>query len=138
MSGPLAADARTAWRLLRRQKGRVWLFIFCVAVGAAARVGVGSFMARLDEAVRRDARVLLAADLEISGDEPLAPSRMEDLKTLLPGPVSLTRRISLLTCCCRVASTHITSCRASRTGTTCAQRRSPSTRCTAAWRDSVA
>ena len=80
-----ATDLKLAWWQLRGQASRAWLFIFCVAIGVSARVSVGSFMGQVSRAVNREARALLAADLEVSGSAPLdAPRRGELLKAAGP------------------------------------------------------
>ncbi len=93
----IGVELRVSARMLRGQAGRAWLFIFCVAVGVAARVGVGNFMASLQMALRRDARVLLGADLELSSKARLDPAKLADLERLAPAGHRVQRKVSLLT-----------------------------------------
>lgn len=83
--------------LLRGQASRAWLFVFCIAVGVAARVSVGSFLASLDAALSRESRTLLSADLELSGGRPLGKARAVELRQLLPPATAVSERVSLLT-----------------------------------------
>jgi putative ABC transport system permease protein len=85
-----------AWRLLQGQASRAWLFIFCIALGVAARTGVGSFLGSLDQALARESRSLLGADLELSGGSPLEAARAQDLGRFLPAGSRLSARVSLL------------------------------------------
>lgn len=88
---------RLAWGLLQGQRSRAWLFVFCIAVGVAARVSVGSFLASLDAGLGREARQLLTADLEITGSEPLSAARLQELEQVLPAQSRVSQRVSLLT-----------------------------------------
>src|SRR5260221_13258326 len=73
-------DLKLAWWQLRGQASRAWLFIFCVAIGVAARVSVGSFMGQVSKAVNREARSLLGAEIEVSGAKPLAEAQRLELR----------------------------------------------------------
>jgi len=95
MKAPLSL--RLGLDLLRGQAPRAWLFALCVAVGVAARTGVGSFLASLDASLQRESRLLLGADLEISGRAPLEPGRRAQLLGLLPPGSRTSERVSLLT-----------------------------------------
>jgi putative ABC transport system permease protein len=88
---------RLASRLLRGQASRAWLFIFCLAVGVAARVSVSSFLASLDAGLGREARNLLGADIEIGASDPLEAARWAQLKARLPQGAGVSQRVSLLT-----------------------------------------
>lgn len=57
-------EARTGWR-------RLLFFVLSIAVGVGALVGIASFSANLEQAIRREARTLMAADLEVASDRPL-------------------------------------------------------------------
>lgn len=64
---------RLAWRETRALTGRYLFFILSVAVGVAAVVGVKGFAYNLNAALQREARTLLAGDLQVSlGREPTA------------------------------------------------------------------
>ena len=86
-----------AWRQTRGQASKAWLFLFCVAIGISGRVSVDSFMARLDDAIRRDARSLLTADMEVSSQQPFSPQRLAQLQSVLPAESEVIDRVSLLT-----------------------------------------
>jgi putative ABC transport system permease protein len=73
--------------LLREGRGQRWrlgFFIACLAVGVAAVTAVAVLAASLDGAIRRDARQLLAADLAVTGREPL-PEALRQAIAALPG-----------------------------------------------------
>ncbi len=60
--------------ILRESRGSRWRLVFfvaCLAVGVAAIVAVAGHSAALDQAIRRESRTLLAADLAISSYRPL-------------------------------------------------------------------
>lgn len=78
-------DLSLALWQLRGRGSRILLFIACIAIGVAARVSVGSFMAQVDRAVNREARSLLTADLEVSASQPLSATTLSDL-ALAAGP----------------------------------------------------
>lgn len=86
-----------AWKMLRGQPSRAWLFAFCIAVGVAARVSIGSFLGSLDQALGQEARSLLTADLEVSSGSPLSAEHEALLKQRLPATAHRVDRISLLT-----------------------------------------
>ena len=68
-------DIKTAWFLARGQGKKVMILVACVALGVAARVGIGSFLGRLDLALYREARNLMAADIEITSHSPISPEK---------------------------------------------------------------
>lgn len=77
---------RIAWREMRASKAKFAFVIFSVAVGVAALVGVRGLSDAFNQALHRDARTLMAADL--SASLPHQPTRvqMEKLRSLsLPG-----------------------------------------------------
>ena len=67
--------ARAFLRQLRRDargnRGKLFFFVLCLAVGVAAVVAVAGFSEGLDRGIRREARQLLAADLVVRGREPI-------------------------------------------------------------------
>lgn len=65
------AYLRTMLRESRGSRGRLAFFVACLAVGVAAVVAVAGLAAGLDTGLRREARRLLAADLAVSGNEPV-------------------------------------------------------------------
>ncbi len=88
---------RLAWKMLKGQPSRAWLFMFCIAVGVSARVSVGSFLASLDQALALESRTLLTADLEVASGAPLTAAQEAVLKAQLPAGTQRVDRISLLT-----------------------------------------
>jgi putative ABC transport system permease protein len=83
---------RLARRESRRARGRVLLFIACIALGVAAVVVVAGFSAGIDEGLRDEGRRLLAADVAVDGWRPIpaeldailsaAPARRTDVRKL--------------------------------------------------------
>ena len=60
-----------AWRETRASWRHFTYFFVCIALGVAALVGVGLFSANMDRAIQREARGLLAADVELRTTRPL-------------------------------------------------------------------
>ena len=79
---------RLAWRWLVRETrgwgGRLVFFLACLAVGVAAVVAVASLSQGVREAVRGQARDLLAADLVVRGRRPV-PRAVEAVLAAEPG-----------------------------------------------------
>ncbi len=68
--------------VLRESRGSGWrlaFFVNCLAVGVAAIVAVAGHSAARDQAIRRESRTLLAADLAISSYRPLPAEVAADL-----------------------------------------------------------
>ncbi len=65
---------RMAWRETRAAWRHFTYFFVCIALGVAALVGVGLFAANMDRAIQREARSLLAADVELRTTRPLTPA----------------------------------------------------------------
>ena len=62
-------EARTGWQ-------RLLFFLLSIAVGVGALVGIASFSANLEGAIRREARTLMAGDLEVASSQAFdAPTR---------------------------------------------------------------
>lgn len=64
---------RMAWRETRAAWRHFTYFFVCIALGVAALVGVGLFAVNMDRAIQREARSLLAADVELRTTRPLTP-----------------------------------------------------------------
>ena len=64
---------RLMWRETRGSRGRFLFFVVCLAIGVAAVVCVAGLTRNLDRRIRDEARQLLAADLTVSGLQPLSP-----------------------------------------------------------------
>jgi putative ABC transport system permease protein len=75
---------RLAWWLARGHPGRLLLLIACIAIGVAARVGVGSFLGSVDRSLADQARPLLGADVEIAGNAEFSPAQRADIRAVLP------------------------------------------------------
>ncbi|MEK6694494.1 MAG: FtsX-like permease family protein, partial [Nitrospirota bacterium] len=77
-----------AWRMAWRETRAAWrhftYFFVCAALGVAALVGVGLFAANMDRAIQREARGLLAADVELRTARPLT-SEGETILTRFDG-----------------------------------------------------
>jgi putative ABC transport system permease protein len=63
-----------AWRDSRRNRSRLFLFISSIILGIAALVAIYSLSNVLQEEIDEQAASLLGADLEISGNKPIAPA----------------------------------------------------------------
>lgn len=66
-----AQYVRFAMRESRRSRGRIALFIACIAIGVAAIVVVAGLSNSVNEGVRAEGRRLMAADLAVEGRRPL-------------------------------------------------------------------
>jgi len=64
---------RMAWRETRAAWRHFTYFFVGIALGVAALVGVELFAANMDQAIQREARNLLAADVELRTTRPLTP-----------------------------------------------------------------
>lgn len=71
-------EARTGWR-------RLLFFLLSIAVGVGALVGIASFSVNIEQAIRREARTLMAADLEVASDRPLADGPRAAIAALAEG-----------------------------------------------------
>src|SRR5438105_13524810 len=56
---------RMVWRETRAAGGRFVYFFVCIAIGVAALVGVGLLAENLERAIQREARSLMAGDVEL-------------------------------------------------------------------------
>jgi putative ABC transport system permease protein len=80
----LAQYARLAVRESRRSRGRIFLFMACIAVGVAAVVIVAGLSRSVEQGVRVEGRRLMAADLAVEGRRPL-PAALNELLARQPG-----------------------------------------------------
>ena len=77
-----AEERRVRWRavlvaVLRESRaagGRLLFFTLCLAIGVAAVVGVSAIIEAMEDGLREESRVLLAADLRVTGRSPLPDS----------------------------------------------------------------
>ncbi len=72
----MSAVLKMAWRETRATPGRYLFFLLSVAVGVAALVGVRGFGTSLQQAIFREARQLMAADLQASTGKPPTPEHL--------------------------------------------------------------
>ena len=59
-----------AWREMRASWHRLLLFFLCIAIGVGSIVGLRSLIQSLHAAISREARLLIAADVEVRADGP--------------------------------------------------------------------
>lgn len=74
---------KMAWRDSRASRRRLMLYSFCIVLGVAALVAVGSFSDNLQRAVNEQTKGLLGADLVVVSRQPFAPEvnrYLEDLQ----------------------------------------------------------
>jgi putative ABC transport system permease protein len=70
--------ARLAARESRRSRGRIGLFVACIAVGVAAVVVVAGLSTSVSEGVRAEGRRLMAGDVAVEGRRPL-PAELDTI-----------------------------------------------------------
>ena len=58
-----------AWRDARKSKSRLFLFVSSIILGIAALVAINSFSENLKDDINGQAKELLGADLELSGNK---------------------------------------------------------------------
>lgn len=75
---------RQARREARGSAGRLCFFVICLSVGVAGVVAVAGFSEGLQQALREEARPLLAADLAVKGRMPMPPE-LTTILSSLPG-----------------------------------------------------
>lgn len=75
-----------AWRDSRRGRMRLLWFSFSIMIGIAALVAMGAVRQSLLDAVEREARALLGADVYLNARKPLTP-KAEDLVARVPARV---------------------------------------------------
>ena len=71
-----------AWREIRGSLRRFIFFLFCIALGVSSLVGVNNVSLNLDQTIKREARNLLAADLEIRNNQPLSNHQIQEIEAL--------------------------------------------------------
>ena len=76
--------ARLAIRESRRSRGRMLLFMSCIAIGVAAVVIVAGLSRSVEQGVRTEGRRLMAADLAVEGRRPL-PQDLDRVLAQQPG-----------------------------------------------------
>ena len=83
-----------AWRETRASRRRLMLFASAIAIGVAALVAISSFTANLETAVRREARTLLGADLQISSRSPFSDVVNAVIDSAVAAGTPVSRRTS--------------------------------------------
>ncbi len=73
---------RMALRELRRGRRRFLFFLLCIAIGVAGLVGIKGFNANLQQALLREARTLMAADMKVRLGQPATPEQLAFLEEL--------------------------------------------------------
>ncbi|WP_321474402.1 FtsX-like permease family protein [uncultured Paludibaculum sp.] len=86
-----SAAWRMAWREARASAPKFVFVIFGVAAGVGALTGVRGFSAAFHEALRREARTLMAADLTIRQFTPFSPAQDAEIQSWLKKGAQLTR-----------------------------------------------
>lgn len=81
----LAHYTRMALRESRRSRGRITLFMACIAVGVAAIVVVAGLSKSVTDGIREQGRKLMAADVTVEGRRPL-PAELDTLLANFPLP----------------------------------------------------
>lgn len=71
-----------ALRELRRGRRRFTFFLLCIAIGVAGLVGIKGFNASLQGALLREARTLMAADMQVSMGKPASEAQAKLLQSL--------------------------------------------------------
>lgn len=89
---------RLSIRESRRSRGRILLFMACIAVGVAAIVVVAGLSASVNDGVRSEGRRLMAADVAVEGRRPL-PANLDEViagfETTAKYPPGTIRRADL-------------------------------------------
>lgn len=78
------ALVRLAWRLLAGRPGLAWMAVGCIAVGIAARGAVDGTVAAFSASAAREARAVLAADLEVGSGTPFDTPTRAAVAAVLP------------------------------------------------------
>ncbi len=84
-----------AWRETRASRRKLLLFASAISIGVAALVAISSFTANLETALRREARMLLGADLVLGSSRPFTRALEAVLDSAVRAGVPVTRRTTL-------------------------------------------
>lgn len=82
---------RMALRELRRGRRKFIFFVLCIAIGVAGLVGVKGFNAAVQEAMLREARPLMAADMTLSTGRTVTAEHEAFLATLPDRGIAMAR-----------------------------------------------
>ncbi|HLN59949.1 MAG TPA: FtsX-like permease family protein [Symbiobacteriaceae bacterium] len=77
-----AFPVRLALKELRRGRRKFLFFLLCIAIGVAGLVGVKGFNASLQEAMLKEARTLMAADMTLSLNKPASAEEQQFVESL--------------------------------------------------------
>ena len=91
----LSAVLRMAWRETRASRRRLLLFGSAISIGVATLVAIRSFTANVQDAVHRQARELLGADLLLTSNRPFTPPVEALLDSLEHAGAGVARRTML-------------------------------------------
>ena len=69
--GPGAVFRYSLWEF-RGSLGRIWVWVLCLSVGVGAVVSIAGLASSVDQAIRGEARALLAADLAVRSRTPVS------------------------------------------------------------------
>ncbi|MDE3117659.1 MAG: ABC transporter permease, partial [Nitrospirota bacterium] len=78
----IAFPLRMAWRETRAAWRHFLYFFACIAVGVAALVGVALFGVNVERAVSKEARALMAGDLEVRVSRQMSQAGEDLLQSL--------------------------------------------------------
>ena len=90
---------RMAWREARASAPKFAFVVFGVAAGVGALTGVRGFSAAFREALHREARTLMAADVSIRQFEPTTPAQNAEIDSWLRRGARLTRITETISIC---------------------------------------
>ncbi len=90
-------EIKLSFRMLKGQSQRLWVFIFCAAIGVCAHSAVSAFLKRVETTLSKESRTLLSADIEITGAVPLSNAQRAELSKTLPAGSRVQRSASFLT-----------------------------------------
>ena len=82
-------DLRLAWWLLRQVRSRALWLIMCLVIAVAGLIAVQGFSLAVEQALQREARNLLMADLSIDARRKIDPARLNALDTLVARRVAM-------------------------------------------------
>ena len=82
------AECRGSWQ-------RLFFFMICIAIGVGAMMSVKSFSANVADSIDREAKSLIASDIEIRGSWPLTNEELSAVKQLADGQVLIQTVVEL-------------------------------------------
>lgn len=88
---------RMAWREIRRSRRKFVFFLLCIAIGVAGLVGVKGFNANLQHALLKEARTLMAADMQMSLNRPPTDEQLAVIDGLADRGIAVAYNIETAT-----------------------------------------